>query len=131
MAFNKKNKRKITVDENVYYWSATGDDDCIGLCVMTDSQAGSKLFCGFDYHHIPVKSETASGLEYTALTDQFVITPFIVRQVVLYALSQGWKPFEKGVDLKLGAMDDKIDLRLDKNRAHNFKKKAHLKISDR
>jgi hypothetical protein len=63
-----------------------------------------------------------NGQIFTQTTNQFVITPYTVRQVIEYALSTGWKPFEKGRDLTIADMDDKIDLRLDRNRANNFKK---------
>lgn len=126
MAFNKKKKRKIVVDGKQYYWSATGGDNCIGLTVMTDIQGSAKLICHFDYHQIPVKGDSfvVDGIELnvTFLTNQFIITSYTVRQVIEYALSQSWKPFEKGEDLFLGSLDDKIDLRLDKNRKNNFKK---------
>lgn len=121
MAFNKKKKRKITVNENEFYWSATGNDGWITLTVMADVQGASKLICHFGYHQIPVKLENHL-INAVALTNQFVITPYTVRQVIEYALSQNWQPFEKGKILRLGSMDDKIDLRLDKNRADNFKK---------
>ena len=120
MAFSKKKKRKIVVNDNEYYWSATGNDGWISLCVMTEIQGSSRLLCALDYHHIPIESQI-NGRNVTYLTDQFVITPYTVRQVVEHALSIGWKPFEKGKDLFLGRIDDRIDLRLDKNRANNFK----------
>ena len=81
MAFNKQKKRKITVDEKVYYWSATGGDNYIGLSVMADIQGGSKLFCAFEYHQVPIKVEN-STIKAIGLNDQFVITPYIVRQVM-------------------------------------------------
>ncbi|MDQ3801528.1 MAG: hypothetical protein M3384_19070 [Acidobacteriota bacterium] len=120
MAFNKKKKRKIVVGEKEYYWSATGDDGWISLCVMTDVQGSPKLLCKFDYHHLPIKSNCGEK-DITVRTNQFVITPYTVRQTILYALSIGWKPFEKGKDLDLHHIDDKIDLRLDKNRIVNDK----------
>ena len=123
MAFSKKNKRKITVDENVYYWSATGGDGWIGLFIMTDIQGSSRLESYFGYHQIPVKTEN-SRLNAVALTNQFIITPYTVRQVIEYALTQKWKPFEKGKDLSLGCLDNKIDLRLDRNRADFLKNNA-------
>ena len=76
----------------------------------------------FDYHQIPVKIENKPPL-IAVLTNQFVITPYTVRQVIEYALSQNWKPFEKEADFFIKDIDSKIDLRLDKNRADNFKNK--------
>jgi hypothetical protein len=121
MAFAKKNKRKITVNNKIYYWSATGNDGWISLNIMPDIEEGSRLNCAFDYHHIYTECEH-NGQKITSGSNQFVITPYIVEQAVKYALSIRWKPFEKGEQLNLGHIDDKIDLRLDKNRANNFKK---------
>jgi hypothetical protein len=118
MSFAKKNKGKIVVDDKVYFWSATGNDNFISLCIMTEIQGSSRLNCKFEYHQLPIKSKCGNR-EITTLANQFVITPYTVRQVILYALSIGWKPFEKGKDLDLYHIDDKIDLRLDKNRALN------------
>ena len=122
MTFNKKNKRTITINDKIYYWSATGNDGWISLSIMTEVEGSPRLSCAFDYLQTPKKVETESGRELTFLTDQFVITPFTVRQVIEYAVSRGWRPFEKGKDLSLGYVDDKIDLKLDKFRVSNFKK---------
>lgn len=123
MAFSKKKKRRITVDEKIYYWSATGGDDWISLSVMADVQGGSRLFCDLEYHQIPVKAKD-SEFNAVFLTNQFIITPYTVREVIKYALSQNWKPLEEGADLFLGSLDDKIDLRLDINRADFLKNNA-------
>ena len=127
MAFSKKKKRKITVDDKVYYWAATGNDNWISLCIMTEVEGSSRLNCKFKYHHLPINSKIGNR-EITILANQFVITPYIVRQIIEYALSIGWKPFDKGTELNLGNIDDKIDLRLNKNRAIN-EKEAWLSFS--
>src|SRR5262245_42406897 len=109
MTLTKKQRRKIVVAGKTYFWQASGNDGSIDLCVTGEIKNGQKLLTGFDYRYQP--SETAFGKIYDI---QFVITPYIVRQVIEYALSVGWKPFEKGADLHL-KVEDKIDLRLDKN----------------
>lgn len=38
------------------------------------------------------------------LKNQFVITPYTVRQVIKYALSQTWKSFDKEKNLFLGSL---------------------------
>jgi hypothetical protein len=121
MAFPKKSKRRIVVDGHLLYWSATGSDGCINLLVMSDFKQSGKVFASFDYHQIKVP-RTIDGCEHTSLIDQFVITPYIVRQVAQLALSQGWKPVEKSNNVQLGRVDNKIDLRLHKNRSGCFKK---------
>ncbi|MBU2714135.1 hypothetical protein [Zooshikella harenae] len=114
--FSKKNKRKITVDKNKYYWSATGDDGWINLYIMNDIPNSPKLVCYFYYHQDEIEFEY-DGKIGVKLTNQFVITSYIVRQVIEYGLSKGWEPFKKGKDLRLGHIDEYIDLRLDKNKA--------------
>jgi len=114
MAFTRKNKRRIIVDGYLLYWSATGDDGRINLSIMSDFEKSGKVFASFDYHQIPV-TRIINGYEYTELTDQFIITPYIVRQVVQLALAQDWKPLEKCDNLRLGQVDERIDLRLHRN----------------
>lgn len=105
MAFNKKKRRKIIVDDKEYFWIATGNGGWIDLCISSEIIGSPKLLTEFDYKH-PVDNKN--------IANQFVITPYIVSQVIEYAISQGWKPFEKGKDFELN-VDDKIDLRFDKN----------------
>jgi hypothetical protein len=120
VAFNKKGKRKITVDGNEFYWSVTGGDDVIGLVIMTDFPSSPRLSCAFDYRHIPIE-KSVSGHNFTLLTNQFIITPYTVQEVIKYALSIGWSPFEEGKDLQLGFIDDKVNLRLEENRIDYLK----------
>ena len=106
MTFSKKKRRKIVVDEKEYFWIATGNDDWIDLCISSEIKGSPKLLTAFDYYYPPIQSTNIS-------VNKFVVTPYIVRQVIEYALSVGWKPFEKGQDLGL-QVDDKINLRLEK-----------------
>ena len=117
MAFTKKQKRKIVVGDQEYYWVATGDDGWINLRVMVDVQGGQQLCCCFDYH----QDRVPRGGGVVSLVNQFVVTPYIVRQAIEYALTQGWTPLTGGGELLLGHIDDKIDLRLDQNRVDTIK----------
>jgi hypothetical protein len=91
----KKGVHRISVDGAIYIWFAHGTDNYhIDLWVLPGA-SGQKLYCHFGY-----------GI---------VITPYTVRQTILYAISVGWTPETKGPDLWLGDMDDKVDLRLDQN----------------
>jgi hypothetical protein len=94
MALPRKGLRKITVDNVRYAWSATGNDDYIGLIVISLDKEGQVLSTGFDYN---------TGVTgYYSFSEQildrqpFIITPGIVRQVIEYALLKGWKPLVKG-----------------------------------
>jgi hypothetical protein len=112
MAFTRKNKRRIVVDGHLLYWVASGDDGYISLSLMSDFDPCGKVFASFDYHQILVPKISATGVPYTAIGDQFVITPYIVRQVADLAMSKGWMPTEKCANLYLGAVDSYIDLRI-------------------
>ena len=112
MAFAKKSKRRITVGDQAYFWSCTGDDGWISVWVGCDVQGGQRLSCSFDYH----QDVMPSGPGRWTVSNQFVVTPYIVRQVIDHALAQGWTPLSGGGELQLGSLDGLIDLRLDQNR---------------
>ncbi len=118
VAFSKKKKRRITVDGQEYEWVASGDDGWINLRVMVDIQGGQHLVCYFDYHQDRTRHEDGS----VSLSCQFVVTSYIVRQTIEYGLAHGWRPLERGAELRLGHLDNKIDLRLNKNREEAFVK---------
>lgn len=128
MAFSRKNKRKITVDGVQYSYAVTGNDGYIHLCVMTEVEGAPRASAYFDYHQERVASELAEGAIGTSLVNQFVVTPYTVRQVIRHALSVGWNPLKAGKDLKLGHLDDKVDLRLSRNRS-NLIKAARSNVS--
>jgi len=123
MAFNKKKKRRMIVDGQLYFWSANGNDGWIDLWIMAHVPCGQKLSCYFAYHQdfIPHSEGGYSTI------NQFIVTPYIVRQVILHGLQHGWKPLEPGPDLKLRHLDDQIDLRLDQNREHAIKAGVSVK----
>lgn len=90
----------------------------ISLHIMADTDNGQILSAPFSYHQDV--TPTTNGYR---LDNQFVITPYTVRQVILYALVQGWKPLERGAPFHISNIDDKIDLRLDQNKEHRIKTK--------
>ena len=80
---------------------------------MADVPDGQKLECSFFYH------QDEELLDYgIRLSNQFVITPYIVRQVIIYGKLNGWHPMEKGPLKRFGHLDDMIDLRLEQNKAN-------------
>lgn len=95
MALPKKGLREITVNNVRYAWSATGNDEYIGLTVISLDKEGQLLSTGFNYH-----TEVAGGYYFFEgqISDRppFIITPGIVRQVIEYALLKGWKPLVRG-----------------------------------
>jgi hypothetical protein len=111
MALPKKGLRKITVDDLKYAWSVTGNDGCIYLHVIPLEPEGQILAVQFDYHSEEIREiRNVHGAKST-LHSHFLITPYIVRQAIQYALSNGWQPQQKGT-FTVRDMDDKIDLRL-------------------
>ncbi len=112
--FTKKGKRTIVVENRKYYWSATGNDGYINLWIAAEVAGSPKLQCYFGYHQDEAAYEHA-GMEGTALSTQFVVTPYIVREAILYGLANGWDPSIVGKDLNLRHLDDKIDMRIQQN----------------
>ena len=117
MAFTKKNKRILVVGDQEYLWTVSGNHGQLDLRVMADVDGGQQLVCSFGYHH----DRTPRGDGSVAYTNQFVVTPYIVRQAIQYGLSQGWAPLAGRGVLRLGRVDDAIDLRLDRNRVEAIK----------
>ena len=105
MAFPKKGLRKINIDGHDYFWIASGNDGYIDLIICLANGIGQKLFANFDYHSFEIPTENYSK-------QRFSITPHIVRQVIEYGLKHGWTPEKKSADLRLGPLDEKIDIKL-------------------
>ena len=95
MALPKKGLRKITVNNVRYAWSATGNDNYIGLIVISLDKEGQVLSTGFDYN-TGVTGGYYSFEGQTPDRQPFIITPGIVRQIIEHALLKGWKPLVKG-----------------------------------
>ena len=117
MSFNTKNKRKITVGENVFYWTfkIQFPEDILRLTVMTEDKTRSRLICKFKYKDFWLYF--SDGLkENERYNDELLkitrgnITPWLVRQVIDNAIKKGWKPFEKGKDFVIKETEDKIDI---------------------
>src|SRR5215203_3520105 len=115
MAFNKKNKRKITVNENVFYWFYKFKKDILRLTAMTEEKSYTRLICDFKYKNLwlyfreLVKDDKFYDDKLLIITAG-VLTPWVVRQVIDNALQKGWKPFTKGKDFVINDIEDKIDI---------------------
>ena len=109
----QKGLRKITVEGTRYAWRASGTDDGIFLSVRECEGVGQLLTAMFDYHsRKTAEFQLENGSTATSWQQTFVLTPYIVRQVILYALEHGWTPLAKAPQLDLYSMDDRVDLRL-------------------
>jgi DUF1365 family protein len=120
MAFARKGIRKITVNDQRYFWSAKGTDYEMALSVMADTRNGQILNAQFAYS----QDVTPLGNGSYSLTNQFVVTPYTVRQVILQGLAEGWRPLARAKPLYLADIERKIDLRLDLNKATKIKEAA-------
>ncbi len=121
MAFSKKNKRKITIGENVFYWTVRNQlsKDILRLTVMTEHKTHSRLICKFKYKDFwfyfkeivegELKADECYNDELLKITGGN-LTPWLVRQVIDYARQIGWNPFEKGADFIIQDIEDKIDI---------------------
>ena len=118
MAFSRKNKRRIVVDGQEYFWAVSGDDGWINVRVMVDVPGGQALVCYFDYH----QDRIPRGEGAVSLVNQFVVTPYTISQVIRHGLANGWTPTTGGSELNLGHLDAVIDLRLDRNREDVIKR---------
>ena len=113
MTLPKKELRKITIDNFRYAWSATGNDGWISLSIAPLDDQGQLITTSFVYHSaVTGVSYASDGSKTTHMKQQLIVTPHIVRQVIEYALKQGWNPTEKGPQLNFRNIEDKLDLRL-------------------
>lgn len=107
MAIPTKGSRRISVDNQQYTWVASGNDGWIDLLICASTRSGQKLLASFGYHQTLIPEE---GGSYRIVSgSQFIITPAVVREVILYGLSHGWHPLEKGSDLQLKQLDEEIE----------------------
>lgn len=113
MALPKKGLRKIVVDDIKYVWNTTGNDNFISLSISTIDHPNRIITATF-YYHSKVTNEyiMPNGVKAWSLKQQISITGYIVRQVIIYAIKSGWDPRGDVSLLKLGTMDDKVDLRI-------------------
>jgi predicted nucleic acid-binding protein len=115
MALSKKNKRKIIVGQDVFYWIYKFQKDVLRLTVMTEEKTHSRLICDFKYKNLwlyfkeLVKDDEFYNDKLLIITEG-IVTPWVVRQVIDNALQKGWKPFAKGKDYTIKDIEDKIDI---------------------
>lgn len=85
----RKGKRSIVVDGRTYRWSVHVDRDYWGPRVAIEQEGigGQVLASGFFFTHC--------GASYKPALD--IITPGVVRRLILAGLAQGWKPEQRGL----------------------------------
>jgi len=130
MAISKKGKRPIVVDNHKYRWQAYGMDYGIRVIIFSDANAnGQPLRAHFQYYHNTGSTELNGG-GYSK-GQQLIVTPQLVRQIILYGLSEGWTPLEDKKTLFLGYLDDVLDLQIGRHKPIEQQEAVHtLQISD-
>lgn len=80
MAIAKKGTRSIRVDDVEYRWVVQPDDEPgLGIVVECTENPGQRIIIWVDHGNI--------------------ISPWLVRKAILYALEKGWQPKQKGKEL--------------------------------
>lgn len=106
MALPRKKLRQLTINHKSYGWIASGNDSHITLYIQLLNMQNQVqvLTANFTYHgtYTKVNNQLKDG-------HQLVITPYVVKQVIEYALKNGWIPAIKKPQMNLGNMNDKID----------------------
>ncbi|MEZ0368090.1 MAG: hypothetical protein ACAI44_03275 [Candidatus Sericytochromatia bacterium] len=93
MALPLKGSRKITCEGFDYLWIATGNDGWIDLTVQLRDSEGQKLTASFDYASEITEEDEGRQRH----RQRRRITPALVRELILWALDQGWDPTALGV----------------------------------
>lgn len=109
MSISKKHKRKITVGKDIFYRISDFQSDSLRLTIMTEEKSNSRLICVFDYKNFWLYfKDILEGKDIKI--QSWNLTPKIVRQVIDLAVSEGWKPFEKGKEFVIHNIEDRINL---------------------
>jgi len=113
MAFPKKGLRKITVDGVKYGYNVTGNDGWISFSIGLLDKNGEILTGAFSYNeHTITNFEKNGKIRSWSVYQRIKITPNTIRQVIEYGLNNGWNPQKNKGQIRLGNMDDKIELNL-------------------
>ena len=116
MAFPKKGLRKITLDGVKYGYNVTGNDGWISFSIGLLNENGEILTGAFSYNeHTITNFEKNGEIRSWSVYQRIKITPNTIRQVIEYGLKSGWNPEKNKGQIRLGNMDDKIDLNLKNN----------------
>ena len=94
MALAKKGSRRITVEGVPYRWVLSPDDGYMVLVAESESTPGQRLEAFFQYHDLyePAKPEVSR-----IVGQRRAVTPGVVREVILAALTRGWQPSQRGL----------------------------------
>jgi len=102
VAFPKKKSRKITIDNHNFRWMVKGEFYGVKLSIISEEYNAQKLFANFRHN---INGESACMYE-----NPFIIEPELVKETILFGLSKGYMPEQKGNDLNLGDLSDELVL---------------------
>ena len=103
MALPRKGSRVINIGETEYRYIVSGNDGHIDLIIEQDNIKGQRLIVSFEYHSKQINSKWVQRNQ---------TTPNVIKQVIIYSLDNGWKPNQKGKEMRFNNIDDKIKLTL-------------------
>jgi len=89
MAIAKKGSRCIDVEGILYRWVVSPDDGYMVLLVELVSEPGQRLEACFPYHNLFDPPEAGAF--------KVVVSPRVVRKIILAALVNGWQPLQRGL----------------------------------
>ena len=110
MALPKKGSRRIVVNDIEYRWIGDaahfeGDDFGV-LCIELYNNPRQKVKASFTWNRLNREYKKVNHRLCKVIDNP---PPYIVRQTILYALDNGWKPDSGGGLLDLGNLDDKLN----------------------
>ncbi|MBW4605312.1 MAG: hypothetical protein KME29_38625 [Calothrix sp. FI2-JRJ7] len=94
MGLPKKGTRIITVNETTYRWVVSPSDGYLYIIIEHSDFSRQRLNAGFKYHNTYVSDKDN---EYRRWAQRRLITPSLVKSVILLALDKGWKPTQRGL----------------------------------
>jgi len=97
----KRGSRKIIVESISYRWKAKGTGEYVNL-VIAPLDNGQKILAHFDYDTERVGSN--------AFNDPFIVTPYVARAVILFAIKNGYTPNGIATEMNLGNLTKKLAL---------------------
>jgi hypothetical protein len=103
MSLPKKGSRKINVENVTYLWIAKGNFEWINLTIAP-SENGQKIKAIFDFD--------TEYKESNAFNNPFIITPYVTREVILFAIKNGYSPNGKPTEMNLGNLTKVLKLDL-------------------
>lgn len=95
MTLPNKASRKITIDSKKFRYFVDGDDGFIRFISELEGKGNKQFSASFDYIVSKELLNILKNIDYRENED-FIITPKVVREIIIFGMSNGWNPSEKG-----------------------------------